>query len=157
MIIVRRSVRRSPANVQREMERVFRSWVPQPTSMPVPANRSWRPALEVLEHDDDLIITAELAGIDQDSLEVTLDGDVLTISGNRPGNREGACSYREAGIAYGAFAAEIFIPGAVRVDEAEASYQNGMLQIKLPKATPVPVVPRRISLTTPGERKDDSE
>jgi HSP20 family protein len=157
MIIVRRSVRRSPANVQREMERVFRSWVPQPTSMPVPANRTWRPALEVLERDDDLIITAELAGIDQESLEVTLDGDVLTIAGNRPGNREGACSFREAGITYGAFAAEIFIPGAVQVDEAEASYQHGMLQIRLPKATPVPASPRRINLTNPGERKDDSE
>ncbi len=81
----------------------------------------------------------------------------MTIAGDRPGNREGACSYREAGIAYGAFSAEVFIPGAVRVDEAEASYQNGMLQIKLPKATPVPVVPRRINLTTAADRKDDSK
>lgn len=157
MIIVRRSVRRNPANVQREMERVFRSWVPQPTSMPVPASRAWRPALEVREHEEDLIITAELAGIDQESLEVTLDGDVLTLAGNRPGNREGACSYREAGIAYGAFSAEVFVPGAVRVDDAEASYQNGMLMIKLPKADPIPVVPRRINLTTPADRKDESE
>lgn len=157
MIIVRRSVRRSPANVQREMERVFRSWVPQPTSMPVPATRTWRPALEVLEHDDDLIITAELAGIDQSSLEVYLDGDVLTIAGNRPVNREGACSYREAGIAYGAFSAEVFIPGVVRVDEAAATYENGMLQIRLPKAEPVPVIPRRISLTTTSDSKDESE
>jgi len=157
MIIVRRSVRRNPANVQREMERVFRSWVPQPTAMPLPANRTWRPALEVLEHEEDLVITAELAGIDQDSLEVTLDGDVLTIAGMRPGNREGSCSYREAGIAYGAFSAEIFIPGAVHVDAAEASYQNGMLQIKLPKATPVPAVPRRISLTGSTDKKEDSE
>jgi HSP20 family protein len=156
MIIVRRSVRRSPANVQREMERVFRSWVPQPTSMPVPATRTWRPALEVLEHDDHVIITAELAGIDQSSLEVTLDGEVLTIAGNRPVSREGACSYREAGIAYGEFSAEVFIPGAVRVDEAEATYENGMLQIRLPKATPAPVTPRRISLTSSAEKKDES-
>ena len=157
MIIVRRSVRRNPVNVQREMERVFRSWVPQTTSMPVPASRAWRPALEVREHDEDLIVTAELAGIDQESLEVTLDGDVLTIAGNRPGSREGACSYREAGIAYGEFSAEVFVPGAVRVDEAEASYLNGMLLIKLPKATPIPVVPRRINLTTAADRKDESE
>ena len=157
MIIVRRSVRRNPANVQREMERVFRSWVPQATSMPVPATRTWRPALEVREHEDDLIITAELAGIDQESLEVTLDGDVLTIAGTRPGNREGVCSYREAGIAYGAFSAEIFIPGAVRIDEAEASHQNSMLLLRLPKAAPVPVITRRIALTAPADKKDDSE
>ena len=157
MIIVRRSVRRNPANVQREMERVFRSWVPQPTTMPAPATRTWRPALEVREHEDDLIITAELAGIDQESLEVTLDGDVLTIAGHRPGNREGACTYREAGIAYGEFSAEVFVPGAVRVDEAVASYESGMLQIRLPKATPVPVTPRRINLTAAADNKDESE
>jgi HSP20 family protein len=157
MIIVRRSVRRNPANVQREMERVFRSWVPQATSMPVPANRTWRPALEVLEREDELVITAELAGIAQESLEVTLDGDVLTIAGNRPGTREGGCSYREAGIAYGKFSAEVFIPGTVRVDEAEATYINGMLQIRLPMARPAPAMPRRINFTTTADRKGDSE
>jgi HSP20 family molecular chaperone IbpA len=65
MIIVRRSVRRSPVNVQREMERVFRSWVPQPTSMPVVSGRTWRPAREVLETEPDFVNTAELAGIDE--------------------------------------------------------------------------------------------
>jgi HSP20 family protein len=157
MIIVRRSVRRTPVNVQREMERVFRSWVPLATSIPVVSGRTWRPALEVLESESSFVITAELAGIDELSLEVTVDGEVLTIAGTRPGLREEtACSYREAGISYGDFSAEIFIPGALRIDDAEASYVNGMLRIRLPKAAHVPAAPRKINLTSSTDKKEDS-
>jgi HSP20 family protein len=157
MIIVRRSVRRSPANVQREMERVFRSWVPQAPTIPVPTGRAWQPALEVLETEAEFVITAELAGIDEESLDVTVDGDVLSIAGTRPGRREETvCSYREAGISYGPFLAEIFIPGALRIDDAEASYTSGMLRIRLPKAVPAPTAPRRITLSSGAEKKDES-
>lgn len=157
MIIVRRSVRRSPVNVQREMERVFRSWVPQATSIPAASGRAWRPALEVLETEREFVITAELAGIDESSLDVTVDGDVLTIAGTRPGLREEtSCSYREAGINYGAFSAEVFIPGALRIDDAEATYVNGMLRIRLPKAIQSPSAPRRINLTSGTDKKDES-
>ena len=152
MIIVKRSVHRSPVSVQREMERVFRSWVPQAASMPFANGRLWRPSLEVVESDSELIITAELAGIDQESLDVTVDGDVLAIVGNRPGPKDQpTCSYREAGIAYGDFSAEIFIPDQVIVDDAIATYKDGMLTIRIPKAVPVPTTPRRISLSDPGK------
>jgi HSP20 family protein len=157
MIIVRRSVRRSPVNVQREMERVFRSWVPQAPTFPVATGRAWRPALEVLETETDLLVTAELAGIDEGSLDVTVDGEVLSIVGTRSGHREEAvCSYWEAGINYGAFQAEVFIPGALRIDDAEATYINGMLRIRLPRATPVPATPRRIQLSSGADKKDES-
>jgi HSP20 family protein len=152
MIIVRRSVRRSPLSVQREMERVFSSWVPQVTAMQFVNSRSWRPSLEVVESDSELVVTAELAGIDQSSLDVTVDGDVLTIAGNRPGNREmPSCSYREAGIAYGEFSAEVYIPDQVVVDEANATYRDGMLSIRIPKAAPVPSSPKRIALSNTAE------
>jgi HSP20 family protein len=152
MIIVRRSVRRSPVNVQREMERVFHSWVPQATSLPQAKQGVWRPALEVLETSEEFVITAELAGIDEQAIDVTVDGDVLTIAGNRSGRREvEACSYREAGINYGPFSAEIFIPGTLHIDEADARYVNGMLRIRIPKVQPGPSTPRRISLNNSGD------
>jgi HSP20 family protein len=151
MIIVKRSVHRNPVSVQREMERVFRSWVPQAASMPFANGRIWRPALEVVESDSELIITAELAGIDQESLDVTVEGDVLGIAGNRPGPKDQpTCSYREAGIAYGDFSAEIFIPDQLIVDDAIATYKDGMLTIRIPKSAPVQSTPRRITLSDPG-------
>lgn len=157
MIIVRRSVRRSPVSVQREMERVFRSWVPQTTSIHGAAARTWRPALEVVESEDDLLITAELAGIEQSSLDVTVDNDILTIAGIRQGNREGSlCSFREAGISYGAFSAEVFIPDQLQLDGAEATYIDGMLRIRIPKLAHVPTSPRRINLTSGSEKKESS-
>jgi HSP20 family protein len=152
MIIVKRSVHRNPVSVQREMERVFRSWVPQATSMPFTNGRNWRPALEVVESESELIVTAELAGIDQESLDVTVDGDVLAIAGHRPGPKDQPnCSYREAGIAYGDFSAEIFIPDQLIVDDALATYKDGMLTIRIPKVAPVQSTPRRIALTNPDK------
>lgn len=134
------------------MERVFRSWVPQATSMPIATGRTWRPALEVIESDAQIIITAELAGIDQESLDVTVDGDVLAIAGTRPGPKDQpTCSYREAGIAYGDFSAEIFIPDQLIVDDAVATYKDGMLTIRIPKATAVQTTPRRIALSEPSK------
>lgn len=140
------------------MERVFRSWVPQPTPFPTAKSGAWRPALEVLETETEFLITAELAGIDEQSLDVTVDGDVLTIAGTRPDQREGAiCSFREAGISYGAFSAEVFIPGSLQIDDAEATYRNGMLRIRIPKVTPAQSAPRRIALSSPGsESKRES-
>jgi HSP20 family protein len=152
VIIVRRSVRRTPVNVQREMERVFRSWVPQGTTLQSTKAGAWRPALEVLESGSEYLITAELAGIDERTIDVTVDGDVLTIAGDRPGIREASsCSYREAGIAYGPFSAEIFIPGSLQIDDADATYVNGMLRIRIPKTTPVQSTPRRIALSSAAE------
>ena len=157
MIIVKRSVHRSPVSVQREMERVFRSWVPQATSIPFANSRYWRPALEVIESVNEVIVVAELAGIDQESLDVTVDGDVLAITGNRPGPRDlQTCSYREAGIAYGEFSAEIFIPDQVVVDDAIATYRDGMLEIRIPKVTPVQSTPKRIALSNSSIEKAQS-
>ena len=126
--------------MQREMERVFRSWVPQAASMPVVTGRAWRPALEVVETESELIITAELAGIDREPRSMSPSmATSSTIAGNRPGQREETvCSYREAGISYGDFSAEIFIPGALRMDDAEATYKNGMLTIRLAEGSPSP-------------------
>ena len=92
------------------------------------------------------------AGFGLRALEVTVDGDVLTISGNRPGPRDmPVCSYREAGIAYGDFSAEIYIPDQLVIDEATATYQDGMLTINIPMAEQVPSSPKRIALSRPSE------
>jgi len=144
MIVVRRGVQRDPDRVQQEMEQVFRALMPQRPRAAVRQSGLWRPPLEVYETDDALIIFAEIAGLDERQLNVVVDQDVLAIRGERPDPRQAEKrSYREAGIPYGAFGADVYIPFPIDADETIAEYQNGFLRIVLPKAAPRTIVPRR--------------
>ena len=118
MIVVRRGVQRDPDRVQQEMEQVFRALMPQRPRAAVRQSGLWRPPLEVYETDDALIIFAEIAGLDERQLNVVVDQDVLAIRGERPDPRQAEKrSYREAGIPYGAFGADVYIPFPIDADE----------------------------------------
>jgi HSP20 family protein len=126
------------------MEEVFRSLMPPRTS-PSPGHGTlWRPPLEVYETDEALVVRAEIAGMSEDRLQVVVDGNVLSIRGERP-DREAheRRSYHEARIPYGAFGADLFLPFAVDADRTAAEYHNGFLRIVLPRAGARTIVPRR--------------
>lgn len=151
MLIIRRTVQRDPDRVQQEMEQVFRSLVPQRPHVAPKQNQRWRPPVEVYETEDALIVTAEIAGIDQNELSVVIEHDVLSIRGERFDDRRGERrSYRETGIAYGPFGVDVYIPFSVDAELAEADYVNGFLRITLPRTSVRTIVPR-ISVSN-GER-----
>lgn len=152
MIIVRRSVTRNSERVQQEMEQVFRALMParsRPTARP---SGLWRPPLEVYETDRALVVYAEIAGMDERHLTIVVDGDILSIRGERPDNRQAEKrSYREAGISYGAFGADIYIPFPIDAEGSTADYSNGFLRIVLPKAAARTIIPRRPEQDDRGE------
>ena len=81
---------------------------------------------------------------DPRDLEVVVDGNVLSIRGERPDPRHAEKrSYHEARIPYGAFGADVFVPFAVDADKTSAEYNNGFLRIVLPRAGARTIVPKR--------------
>lgn len=93
------------------------------------------PLLEAWSGDDGLIVVASLPGIDQDALEITIDGRTLTLSGNWPTEDqlpEDAQSYRRE-RASGDFSRSVELPFDVEVEAIKASYTNGVLEIELPR------------------------
>src|SRR5215213_443408 len=111
MLIIRRTVQRDPDRVQQEMEQVFRSLMPQRPHVAPRQNPRWRPPVEVYETEGALIVSAEIAGINQNDLSVVIEHDVLSIRGERLDDRVGERrSYRETGIAYGPFGVDVYIP-----------------------------------------------
>lgn len=149
MLIIRRTAQRDPERVQQEMEQVFRSLVPQRPHVSQRHNQRWRPPVEVYETVDALVVSAEIAGIDEQSLSVVIEHDVLSIRGERPDDRQGERrSYREAGIAYGPFGVDVYIPFSVEAEAAEADYTNGFLRIRLPRSNARTIVPRRLPDST---------
>ena len=144
MIVVRRAAPRDQDRVQQEMEEVFRALMPARPAVAQGRGGLWRPHLEVYETAEALVVCAEIAGMSQDHLQVTVDGDRLAIRGERPDARQHEKrSYHEARIPYGAFGADVFLPFPVDPDRTEAEYHNGFLRIVLPRAAARTIVPRR--------------
>jgi HSP20 family protein len=116
---------------------------------------TWRPPIDVYEKPESIAIVAELAGMEREEIEVILEGDVISLRGTRPDPN--VCEQRafhEARIAYGAFAADIYVPFTIDNDRATATYENGFLRIELPRVqgrTIVPTTPEPLAET---ERRD---
>ena len=144
MLIIRRTVQRDTDRVQEEMERVFRSLVTPRPHVAHRHNQRWRPPIEVYETEDALMVSAEIAGINDQHVSVVIENDVLSVRGDRLDSRKGERrSYRETGIAYGPFGFDVFIPFSIDAERAEADYTNGFLRIRLPRSSAKTIIPRR--------------
>lgn len=105
---------------------------------------TWQPAMEMYETPDNLTVVAEIAGMSGEDVDIVIEGDVLTIQGDRIDHErcEGR-SYHVANVGYGPFAVNMRLPFAVDSDEAQASYDNGFLKITLPRLQKRNIVPTR--------------
>jgi len=93
------------------------------------------PALEVYEKDDKFVVRAELPGMKKEDIDISIVGDTLTIRGERKAESEVKDEdYYRCEMCYGKFSRAITLPSAIQADKVEASYQNGILEIVLPKA-----------------------
>jgi len=92
------------------------------------------PAMNVWSNEDGAVITAELPGMDSEQLDIAVEGNVLTVSGTR--EREAVpegTTYHRRERGYGKFTRTFELPFQVQVDKVEATYQNGVLHITLPR------------------------
>lgn len=90
------------------------------------------------------MILAEIAGVNDDDLTIIADSDQVTIRGYRTDPQSGTQRrYREIGIPYGEFAADVYLPFPVDLDAVNADYTNGLLRIELPRTRSRTIVPKR--------------
>ncbi len=121
----------------RQLERMLDYLMDASRNTALNAAGEWRPPVDVFQMDDELTVLIELAGMAEDDIEVVLFDDVLVVKGERKPtiDAERELTYYEAGVRYGEFRVEVFLPLKVEVDRVEASYQNGFLRIGLPRQT----------------------
>ena len=103
------------------------------------------PSVEMVETDQGLRVSAELPGLDEKDVELTIDDGVLTLRGEkRAETTDKERGYTER--SYGRFERVLALPFAVEEDKAEASFKNGVLSVTLPRAAKAPERGRRIAI-----------
>jgi HSP20 family protein len=96
---------------------------------------SWLPAVDVRDSDEAFVFTAELPGIAKEAVEITVEDGVLTLKGERRfTENDEEKNYRRIERAYGSFARSFTLPSAVDAERIEASFDNGLLTVTVPKA-----------------------
>jgi HSP20 family protein len=95
---------------------------------------SWAPAVDIYEHEGNIVLTAELPGVDPKDVDVRVENNVLTLRGERKWNtdvqRE---SYHRVERAYGSFTRSFTLPNVVDTTNNKADFKDGMLRLVLPK------------------------
>jgi HSP20 family protein len=148
MAIVRWEPFRELAALQNEMSR----WMGGLSGGVAPGNgqsSTWLPAVDVWETEDELVLSFDLPGIDEDAIAVELDDDVLTVSGERERTSEqsGERFYRFE-RRFGAFSRSVTLPPGVKEEAVKADYRDGVLEIRIPK--PEEQKPKRIKVGSGG-------
>src|ERR687892_1194163 len=95
---------------------------------------AWAPALDISERKDAYLVTVELPGVEADDLEITLEDGLLTIQGERHFAHDSSeQQFHRVERRYGAFRRSITLPAHVMAEGIQASADNGVLQIMVPK------------------------
>ncbi len=100
-----------------------------------PSRGEWAPSLDVSETKDNIVVKAEVPGMDAKDIDISLTNDVLTVKGEKKQEKEEKEeNYHRIERSYGAFSRSIRLPREVQSDKIKANYKNGVLKITLPKS-----------------------
>ena len=111
---------------------------------------AWAPALDISERKDAYLVTVELPGLKPEDLDITMEDGLLTIQGERHFAHDSSeQQFHRVERRYGAFRRSITLPAHVMAEGIQASFEDGVLQILVPKAEEAK--PKRIQVR-PGRR-----
>src|SRR5262245_35650266 len=106
----------------------------------------WNPSVDIFENDNEIVLKAELPGMDVKDIEVRLENNVLALKGERRFEKEAKEeNYHRIEREYGAFSRAFTLPAAVNVDKATAEYKEGILKVTVPKKEEVKPKPIKIA------------
>jgi HSP20 family protein len=124
---------RELALVQKRMNRLFESAMGVKDFEAQDEVDSWKPVGDVYETPGALVVCLELPGVEQESIDVSLDGDELVVSGERDMDaRRGDEQFHRVERSYGKFSRRFRLPSTVDRGSVEASFRDGLLRITMP-------------------------
>jgi HSP20 family protein len=159
MALIRWEPARELATIQNEMNRLFNTFFEPPQGAgngQAQTLRRWIPAMDLVETEDDFVLRADLPGLSEGDVNIELEDNVLTISGERKAEHEGAPppkgvvkeGYYRMERASGAFSRSLTLPDGVDPDRVRASFDKGVLEVRVPK--PEQRKPRKVQISAGG-------
>jgi HSP20 family protein len=126
---------REAVTLREAMDRLFEdSFVP--AQRRTPEERAFRLPLDAYVTPEEIVVVANMPGVKPEAVEIIIEGDTLTIKGERPAPLENV-NYVLQERTYGKFQRTVNINVPVDADKAEAKYENGMLTLTVPKSEAV--------------------
>jgi HSP20 family protein len=125
---------REVTRLRREMDRLWDDYFGSGRRALQPMPAEFAPAVDVKETADQIVVKAEVPGMDAKDINISVTGDVLTIKGEKKSEREETEeNYHLVERSYGSFSRSLAMPAAVDLDKIEAKYDKGVLTITCPK------------------------
>jgi len=133
------------ADFESEIDRVFGGVLGNEAAVGAKLDRHYSPSISVVENENDALLIAELPGVKKDDIKISVENNVLTLSGSRQRNTlpEKATWLRNE-IRTGEFSRSVQLPEGIDVSKVSAELTNGLLRVTLPKAEEVK--PREIRI-----------
>lgn len=137
MAIIRWEPFRDLVGIQERMNRLFDEafrGVSRPAEDDWALGGSWAPAVDIFEREGNIVLQAELPGVDPKDVDIRVENNVLTLRGERKWDNEVKReSYHRVERAYGAFSRSFTLPTIVETEKIKAEYKEGLLRVTLPK------------------------
>ena len=133
MRLVKYSPMRDLWDLEERMNRMFRDLVPR-RSQDEDLVESWEPAVDVYETDKNFVLKAELPEVEEKDVHVNVEGNILTISGERRKEEEvKEDHYHRIERFHGSFCRTFVLPGSVDREKIKATFKGGVMKLELPK------------------------
>jgi HSP20 family protein len=155
MALIRWDPSRELTSLQSEVNRLFNTFFDTPAAGGNhSALRRWVPAMDLVETEDHFVLRADLPGLTKDDVSIELEDRVLTVSGERKAEHEDRNEgYYRVERAFGSFSRSLTLPEGVDADSVEASFDNGVLEVRIPK--PEERKPRKVQIGVGGQKTID--
>jgi HSP20 family protein len=152
MALIRWEPARELSSIQNEMNRLFNTFFDTPTTRNGGngiAQRRWIPAMDLVETPEDFVLRADLPGLSENEVHIEVENDTLTVSGERKAEHEERKEgYYRVERSYGSFSRSLTLPEGVDADAVKASFENGVLEVRIPK--PETRKPRKVAISVGG-------
>lgn len=135
MALVRWEPARELDSLQSDMNRLFDSFFGRrEVGRGSNGTGRWVPAMDLVETEDHLVLRADLPGLQREDVEIEAKDGVLTVSGERKAEHEEKSEgYHRVERSFGRFSRSLGLPRDVQPDDVKASFENGVLEVKVPK------------------------
>lgn len=151
MAIIRWDPFRDLITIREKMNRLFEEAVTSRGEEKDMVSSSWTPHVDIYETEHELVLSAELPGIEEKDIEIKLEDNTLTLKGDRNFEKETKEeNYHRIERAYGSFYRSFSLPPYIDQDSIKAEHENGVLKIVMPKKPELK--PRSVKVLKPAKK-----